>query len=123
MAEVCKRPPGESWKYLPEENHYLNRREMNSMDAGHERPPVVGGLGDASNRTQLREFPPSVKLVALILHQADGPLTKQELGDRTLLADRTLRYALNRLETAELVRSRPLPSDTRKRLFWLRDEP
>lgn len=54
-----------------------------------------------------------------VLCRADGPQTDHEIIQRTLLADLTARYALNRLEEAELIRSRSLPSDPRQRVFHL----
>lgn len=43
----------------------------------------------------------------LVLYRADRPLAKHEIIGRTLLADLTTRYALNRLEEAELIQARP----------------
>ena len=74
---------------------------------------------DPSDRWHdVRELPPSAKLVAKVLDYNDG-LTQSELADETLLPPRTVRYALNRLEDADVVDSRFSFSDARKRIYSL----
>ena len=74
---------------------------------------------DAADRWEaVRDLPPSAKLVAKVLDYNDT-LTQSELADETLLPPRTVRYALNRLEEAEVVDSRFSFSDARKRLYSL----
>jgi len=75
---------------------------------------------DAADRWEaVRDLPPSAKLVAKVLDYNDT-LTQSELADETLLPPRTVRYALNRLEEAEVVDSRFSFSDARKRLYSLK---
>ncbi len=71
-------------------------------------------------REQLRELPPSAKLVAKVL-ETDAPLSQSQLVDQSLLPDRTVRYALNRLEESDLVDSRYSFTDARKQVYYLTD--
>ncbi|WP_435335499.1 MarR family transcriptional regulator [Haloarchaeobius sp. TZWWS8] len=66
----------------------------------------------------VRELPPSAKLVAKVLEYNDT-LTQSQLAEETLLPARTVRYALTRLEEADAVDSRFSFSDARKRLYTL----
>lgn len=70
-------------------------------------------------RDRLRALPPSAKLVAKVLEN-NGPLTHAELAHESLLPDRTVRYALDRLEDASLIDSRLSLRDARKRTYELR---
>ena len=67
---------------------------------------------------RLRELPPSAKLVAKVL-ELESPLSQSELAEESLLPDRTVRYALNRLDDAGLVHSRYSFADARKRVYAL----
>ncbi|WP_225333408.1 helix-turn-helix domain-containing protein [Halomicrobium urmianum] len=71
-------------------------------------------------RERLRELPPSAKLVAKVL-ESDAPLSQSQLVDQSLLPDRTVRYALNRLEESDLVDSRYSFTDARKQVYYLTD--
>ncbi|PSP93634.1 ArsR family transcriptional regulator [Halobacteriales archaeon QS_4_62_28] len=71
-------------------------------------------------RETLRELPPSAKLVAKVL-ETDAPLSQGQLAEASLLPDRTVRYALNRLEESELVESRYSFTDARKQVYFLSD--
>jgi len=75
-------------------------------------------LADPEFRDRLRELPPSAKLVAKVLED-DAPLSQGELAEESLLPDRTVRYALNRLGEAELVESRYSFHDARKQVYFL----
>jgi len=77
-------------------------------------------LSEAEFRDRLRELPPSAKLVAKVL-ETDQPLSQGQLVDESLLPDRTVRYALNRLEESELVGSRYSFKDARKQVYYLND--
>jgi len=66
----------------------------------------------------VRDLPPSAKLVAKVLEYNDT-LTQSQLAEETLLPPRTVRYALNRLEEEGAVDSRFSFSDARKRLYTL----
>ncbi|MFB6137733.1 MAG: ArsR family transcriptional regulator [Halobacteriaceae archaeon] len=72
-------------------------------------------------RERLRELPPSAKLVAKVLEGASGPLSQGTLTEESLLPERTVRYALNRLEEADLVESRYSFQDARKLVYTLDD--
>ena len=69
-------------------------------------------------RERLRELPPSAKLVAKVL-EMDAPLSQGQLAEESLLPDRTVRYALNRLEDESLVDSRYSFQDARKQVYYL----
>lgn len=78
-------------------------------------PPT---LSEREYRERLRELPPSAKLVAKIL-ETDGPLAQGELAEESLLPDRTVRYALNRLDECDLVEARYSLTDARKQVYSL----
>ncbi|XVH30760.1 MarR family transcriptional regulator [Haloferacaceae archaeon DSL9] len=67
----------------------------------------------------VRDLPPSAKLVAKVLDYNDT-LTQSQLAEETLLPARTVRYALSRLEEEDVVESRFSFSDARKRLYTLK---
>ena len=75
-------------------------------------------LSETEYRDRLRELPPSAKLVAKVL-ESDSPLSQGQLAEESLLPDRTVRYALNRLEEVELVASRYSFRDARKQVYYL----
>lgn len=75
-------------------------------------------LTETEFRERLRELPPSAKLIAKVL-ETDQPLSQGELVEESLLPDRTVRYALNRLEATELVDSRYSYRDARKQVYYL----
>jgi len=75
-------------------------------------------LADPDVRERLRELPPSAKLVAKVLEGSD-PLSQGQLAEESLLPDRTVRYALNRLEDAGLVDARYSFRDARKQVYFL----
>ncbi len=75
-------------------------------------------LSDPDFRERLRELPPSAKLVAKVLEDT-APLSQGQLADESLLPDRTVRYALNRLEEQDLVNSRYSFHDARKQVYFL----
>jgi DNA-binding MarR family transcriptional regulator len=77
-----------------------------------------GPLADPEFREQLRELPPSAKLVAKVL-EGEAPLSQGQLAEESLLPDRTVRYALNRLEDSNLVGSRYSFHDARKQVYYL----
>ena len=84
-----------------------------TTEAGSNSP-----YGHESFRERLRELPPSAKLVAKVL-ETDAPLSQGELVEATLLPDRTVRYALNRLGDADLVDSKHSLMDARKQVYSL----
>lgn len=76
-------------------------------------------LSEEEYRTRLVEQPPSAKLVAKVL-ETDAPLSQGQLVEESLLPDRTVRYALNRLGEADIVDSRYSFRDARKQVYYLR---
>jgi DNA-binding transcriptional ArsR family regulator len=89
-----------------------------SMSAADERASEDDILSDGEYRERLRELPPSAKLVSKVL-EGDSPLSQGQLAEESLLPDRTVRYALNRLEDEELVNSRYSFQDARKQVYYL----
>ena len=87
------------------------------MSTTTDEPPVAEPLSD-DFRERLRELPPSAKLVAKVL-ETDAPLSQGQLAEESLLPDRTVRYALNRLEEQDLVDSRYSFQDARKQVYFL----
>ena len=87
---------------------------MSTTD-GH---PDERDVAEGDTEERLRELPPSAKLVYKVL-EYDGSLTQGEITDATLLPARTVRYALTRLEEADLVSSRFSFTDARKRIYSL----
>ncbi|WP_411965644.1 winged helix-turn-helix domain-containing protein [Haloferax sp. YSMS24] len=81
-------------------------------------PDTEDILSEAEFRDRLRELPPSAKLVAKVL-ESDAPLSQGQLAEESLLPDRTVRYALNRLEESDLVGSRYSFKDARKQVYFL----
>jgi DNA-binding MarR family transcriptional regulator len=81
-------------------------------------PETVSADESPDRWAAVRELPPSAKLVAKVL-EYNETLTQSQLAEETLLPPRTVRYALNRLEEAEVVDSRFSFSDARKRLYTL----
>ena len=80
--------------------------------------PLARDEESADRWDRVREMPPSAKLVAKVLDYNDT-LTQSQLAEETLLPPRTVRYALTRLEDAEVVNSRFSFTDARKRLYTL----
>ncbi|AZQ13491.1 helix-turn-helix domain-containing protein [Halorubrum sp. PV6] len=72
----------------------------------------------ADRWSDVRDLPPSAKLVAKVLDYNDT-LTQSELAEETLLPPRTVRYALSRLEEENAVDARFSFADARKRLYTL----
>ena len=69
----------------------------------------------------LADLSPSAKLVAKTLDY-EGVSTQSALAESTLLPPRTVRYALDQLEEAEVVSSRISFADARKRIYSLEIE-
>ena len=82
--------------------------------------PEVAAADSGDDRWEpVRDMPPSAKLVAKVLDYNET-LSQSELAEETLLPPRTVRYALSRLEDAEVVESRFSFADARKRLYRLK---
>jgi transcription initiation factor IIE alpha subunit len=67
--------------------------------------------------TTIRELPPSCKLVWVALDR--GEATQQALTEATGMSQRTVRYALDRLSSEELIEIRPYPWDARQSIYSL----
>lgn len=80
--------------------------------------PTDSPLADPAVRDRLRDLPPSAKLVAKILEDGDA-LSQGQLAEASLLPDRTVRYAINRLDDADLLGSRYSFNDARKQVYFL----
>jgi DNA-binding MarR family transcriptional regulator len=72
-----------------------------------------------SGAKQFRDLPPSAKLVFKTLEYADGELTQQDIVVRSRLSARTARYALDRLESNEMIDKRIDLTDARQDLYKL----
>jgi len=88
------------------------------MSATPERSQPDDPLSETEFRDRLRELPPSAKLVVKVL-ESETPLSQGRLAEESLLPDRTVRYALNRLEADDLVGSRYSYYDARKQVYFL----
>ena len=66
----------------------------------------------------LDDLPPSAKLVYKVL-EYDGPLTQKDIAEEAMLAPRTVRYALDRLDDRELVEEDIYFADARQSLYSL----
>lgn len=67
-------------------------------------------------RERLETLSPSAKFVYVVL-QSEGTLDQDEIVQRTLLPKRTVRYALDKLERADLVSEEPGVTDARRRRY------
>jgi DNA-binding MarR family transcriptional regulator len=90
------------------------------MSTNAESQTAETALTNQDFRDRLRELPPSAKLVAKVLDD-ESPLSQGQLAQESLLPDRTVRYALNRLEEQDLVGSRYSFHDARKQVYFLVD--
>jgi DNA-binding MarR family transcriptional regulator len=70
---------------------------------------------------ELADLPPSAKLVYRVLKD-DAPLTQQAICEYSQLPPRTARHALDRLESGDLIESRPNPTDARQSLYEPTDQ-
>lgn len=93
-----------------------SQRTMSTSSADERSQATTDALTAAEYRDRLRELPPSAKLVAKVL-ESDEPLSQGQLAEESLLPDRTVRYALNRLEAVELIESRYSFDDARKQVY------
>jgi len=82
------------------------------MSTNAEKTTAESPLADPEFRERLRELPPKVL-------EGETPMSQGRLAEESLLPDRTVRYALNRLEEASLVDSRYSFHDARKQVYFL----
>lgn len=64
------------------------------------------------------DLAPSAKLVYKVL-EYNGKLTQKQIAEKSLLAPRTVRYALNELKTAGVVESEVNLADARQQFYRL----
>jgi predicted transcriptional regulator len=69
----------------------------------------------------LDDLPPSAKLVFKVL-EYNGPLTQKGIVEESMLSARTVRYALERLETIGVVDEDVYFADARQNLYQLTAE-
>jgi DNA-binding MarR family transcriptional regulator len=69
---------------------------------------------------QLRELPPSAKLVFFVLKHHES-LTQQQISDESLLPSRTVRYALSELQDEDLITNQVSLRDARQQVYSLSD--
>lgn len=67
---------------------------------------------------QVRDLPPSAKLVYKVL-EYEATMTQSQLVDETRLSARTVRYALNELQSVDVIEQEIYFADARKRLYSL----
>jgi DNA-binding MarR family transcriptional regulator len=84
----------------------------------HTSSPENADSMEDSAREVLSQLPPSAKLVAKTLGY-NGSLTQAQLANKTLLPERTVRYALRKLETHDLVESQICLTDARKCRYYI----
>ncbi|WP_137287057.1 MarR family transcriptional regulator [Halorussus salinisoli] len=88
------------------------------MSASETARPEESRLTGENATEAIRDLPPSAKLVAKVLEYNDT-MTQSQIAEESLLPDRTVRYALSRLDDEGIVDSRFSFSDARKRLYTL----
>ncbi len=104
--------------YIMDNNDYpIVRTVRTSAKSFLERLTLTQGNGRISCCAAIRSVP-SAKLVFLILKQ-QGSLTQQQICEESLLAARTDRYALSRLEEEGLVEGEFSFRDARQRIYSL----
>jgi len=74
-----------------------------------------------TDEESLDDLPPSAKLVFKVL-EYNGPLTQKGIVEESMLSARTVRYALERLETIGAVDEDVYFADARQNLYQLTDE-
>ncbi|MHA1589211.1 MAG: hypothetical protein ACTSVA_01220 [Candidatus Njordarchaeales archaeon] len=87
---------------LPREKKIYDERILKKMRLGEE----------------IMSLPPSAKFVLKVL-EYEGPLTQKDLIEKTMLPDRTVRYALSLLISKGLVKEDLLNRDARKKIYRL----
>ncbi|TYL36290.1 MarR family transcriptional regulator [Natronococcus pandeyae] len=69
---------------------------------------------------RLYDLPPSAKLVLKVL-EVEGTMTQEQIATESRLSKRTVRYALEKLRNADVVRKRVYFRDARKSLYSVSD--
>jgi len=71
---------------------------------------------DDAVRDRLEPLPPSAKLVYYVL-DAEGRFDQTGLAEATRLSTRTVRFAIDKLDTAGLIREGFCPTDARRSVY------
>jgi len=74
-----------------------------------------------STEEGIADLPPSAKLVYKVL-EYNGPLTQKGIVEESMLSARTVRYALERLETIDVVDEDVYFADARQNLYEITGE-
>jgi predicted transcriptional regulator len=74
-----------------------------------------------STEEGIADLPPSAKLVYKVL-EYNGPLTQKGIVEESMLSARTVRYALERLETIDVVDEDVYFADARQNLYEITAE-
>ncbi len=101
-----------------EENVVINvGREVHFVEIGRS----VAALAKKKLRTlqELQSLPPSAKFVYRML-EIEGPMTVKDISSKTMLPERTVRYALNLLVEKGLVEKLVDPRDPRRHVYMVR---
>lgn len=69
-------------------------------------------------KAQIRDLPPSAKLVYTVLEH-EATMTQSQLVEETRLSARTVRYALDELQSIDVITQDIYVMDARKRLYSL----
>lgn len=91
-------------------------RDRETRTSCEEMEPESDSLADWET---VAELPASAKLVALVLKH-EGPLSGTGLAEETRLPPRTVRYAVGRLEAADVVSEGFSLRDAREKRYQLR---
>ena len=68
------------------------------------------------DREKIENLPPSAKLVFKML-EYHGPLTQKGIGEESRLSERTVRYAIERLEEYDIITEDIFFPDARQNLY------
>jgi DNA-binding Lrp family transcriptional regulator len=69
-----------------------------------------------TDRDRIENLPPSAKLVFKTL-EYHGPLTQKDIGEESRLSERTVRYAIERLEENSIITEDIFFPDARQSLY------
>lgn len=72
--------------------------------------------------TEQTSLPVSARYVRYVIDHHDNRPTQQQIIEETGLSPRTVRFALQRLDEAGEIDSRPSLTDARQSRYWTADE-
>lgn len=91
---------------------------MTAPSTSENTAPTEWPPTDSVDCDQIRDLPPSAKLVAWVLAE-NWALPPAAIADRSPLPRRTVRYGFNSFKETELLIIRPSPRDARKQVNYL----